>query len=130
MSGIEYEIGVVLVPDFYRWSPDSIMASTTTEIPVKKNKLQIRITYNDGTLTSKGKVSEKQTEKFGFEYEGQRVDTVWLKNTVTFPVSYKNITDSYPTMSLTSTANRNETAAGKDYQHAFSVDRIILRAKE
>lgn len=136
MSGVEYEIGVVLVPDFYRWSPDSIMASTSTEIPVKKNKLQIRITYNDGTLTSKGKVSEKQTEKFAFEYEGQRVDTVWLKKsneeliTVTFPVSYKNITDSYPTMSLTSTANRNETAAGKEYQHAFSLDRIILRAKE
>ncbi|MCR5180047.1 MAG: fasciclin domain-containing protein [Bacteroidaceae bacterium] len=134
LSNQEYMIGVVMVPDFYRWSPDSIMSVSPTELAVKKNKLELRILYNEGKLNNKGKVSEKQTEKFAFEYSGERVDTIWLENTVTFPVSYKNITESYPILSLKSAASRTETTSkeGKPalYQHAFSVDRIILRAKE
>ena len=135
MSGIDYEVGIVMVPDFYRWSTDTIMASVPTEVPVKGNKLQVRIKYNDGTL-SKGKVNERQTEKMNFTYKGERVDTVWLLNTdstkytLRFPVSYKNITESYPTMTITSTASVKETGAGMDLQRAFSLDRIILRAKK
>ena len=136
MSNLDYEIGIVMVPNFYRWSTDSIMAETTNEVAVKKNKMQVRINYITGELTSKGKPSEKLTDKLTFEYAGERVDTIWIKNedgsnyTLRFPVSYKNIDDSYPTMNITSAAKRSEVGAGKEYQHTFSIDRIILRAKE
>ena len=136
VSNLDYEIGIVMVPNFYRWNTDSIMAETPNEVAVKKNKMQVRISYNSGELSSKGKPTEKVTDKLTFEYNGERVDTIWIKKedgsnyTFRFPISYKNIDDSYPTMNITSAAKRSEVGAGKEYQHTFSIDRIILRAKE
>ena len=140
MSGIEYEIGIVMVPEFYRWSTDSIIAITGKRAALK-NKLAVRIKYND-TAEGATKVSESDTKfRYNIEYEGLKVDTIWTTTegtpmTVTFPNSYRNITKSYPTMNLSSNAKTTDVNPDRKtnelpyYQHAFSIDRIILRAKE
>ena len=122
VSGLEYEIFVVMVPDFYRINPDSI------EGKAFKNKLRAKIKYNAGNAPAGGKVTEKETGNMDFTYSGERVDTIKI-GTFTFPYSYKNITRSYPTISLTSNASNNDVSAKGGYQHPFNIDRIILRPK-
>ena len=145
LSGVTYELGIAMVPDFYRWDTDSIMGETENRKPIWKNKMKLEITYNNGTTkTDKyGTPSpEDKTKTFFFEYNGERVDTIWLGSAdkatnptgpmeIEFPISYKNIKSSYPTIKLSSNATKtNVTGANAVYQHPFSVDRIILRAKE
>ena len=132
MSNVEYEIGFVMVPDFYRANPDSIISTDPSRSAIQKNKLRAQITYNNG-VTSRGAVEEKRSSNFDFEYDGFKVDTIWTDAegkamTFTFPKSYKNISKSYPTLNLTSRSRSSDLR--DDYQHPFSIDRIILRAKK
>ena len=131
MSNVEYEIGFVMVPDFFRANPDSIVSTNPERIAVQKNKLRAQITYNNG-VTSRGAVEEKRSSNFDFEYAGTKVDTIWIDAdekpmTFTFPKSYKNIIKSYPTLNITSRSRASDLR--DNYQHPFSIDRIILRAK-
>ncbi len=123
-SNVPYDIYLVLVPDFYRVDPDSIVAFTPGEDPVKKNKLQVQISYLSDDL----KETQTSANDMKFEYDGLKVDTVYA-GTFTFPYSYRNITKSYPTIIIKS-QSINSTARAQGYQTTFSIDRVILRAKE
>ena len=121
-SSITYYVKVVMVPDFYRFDRDSITGQ------VLGNLMRANIVYIDGkTPLSTGKLSETKTKNIDFEYAGNKVDTV-LVDSITFPYSYKNITKSYPVLTLTSRAKASDLRKG--YQHPFSIDRIILEAKK
>ncbi len=121
-SNIPYDIYLVMVPDFYRVDPDSIIAVTPGETPFKKNKLQVEINYLSDDL------KESKTPAMKFDYDGEKVDTI-LVGTFTFPYSYRNLSKTYPTMIIKS---QTVTTAMKSegYQSNFSIDKIILRAKE
>lgn len=123
-SNIPYDIYVVMVPDFYRVDPDSIMALTPGEDPVKKNKMQVQINYLSDNL----KESQTGTNDMKFEYDGQKVDTVYA-GTFTFPYSYRNLSKSFPTIIIKS-QKVDRTDRENGYQTTFSLDRVILRAKE
>lgn len=139
-SGIDYEIGVVMVPDFYRINPDSIVSATAGTTPFKKDTLRVEFTYMDETGTEKtgsGLTPDNvvNSDKFNLFYAGQKVDTVWVKDktganaTIRFPVSYMNLKYAYPVMGIKSN-NITSKLKQLDYQPEFSIDRVILRAKE
>ena len=120
LSNIAYDVYVVMVPDFYRVDPDSIIAAVPGETPFKKTHMNVYITR----LGDNGR--DGKTDTWKFDYEGERVQEVYA-GTVTFPYSYRNLPKSYPVITLSSGAvKRDERGI---YQTTFSVDKIILRAK-
>lgn len=120
LSNVEYDVYVVMVPDFYRFDPDSIVASVPGETPFKKTHMNVYITR----LGDNGR--DGKTDTWKFDYEGERVQEVYA-GTLTFPYSYRNLPKSYPTITLSSGAvKRDERGI---FQTTFSVDKIILRAK-
>ncbi|MCR4995030.1 MAG: fasciclin domain-containing protein [Bacteroidales bacterium] len=123
-SNVPYDIYVVMVPDFYRVDPDSIMAVTPGEDPCKKNKMQVQITYLSDDL----KETTTNANSMKFEYDGTKVDSIYV-GTITFPYSYKNLNKSYPTIIIKSQSIK-KAELEEGYQTTFSLDRIILRAKE
>ena len=128
LSGVDYDIMAVMVPDFYRWSQDSIMGEKYGDDPIKKNHLEAQVFYIDGkTPASNGKLSESKSSKMEFEYNGTKVDTVYI-GTIRFPYTYKNLKKAYPTITITSKASSTKLRQG--YQHPFSLDRIILEARK
>ena len=124
LSNLPYDIYIVMVPDFYRVNPDSIMPMTPGEDPVKKNKLQVQINY----LSEDLKETQTPAADMKFDYDGEKVDTIYV-GTFTFPYSYRNLPKSYPTI-IVKSQTINSTLRGQGYQYPFSIDRIILRAKE
>lgn len=124
-SNVPYDIFVVMVPDFYRsGDPDSIVAVTPGESPVKKNKMQVQINY----LSDDGVETKTAAADMRFEYNGERVDTIYA-GTFTFPYSYRNLAKSFPTM-IISSQTINSTLRKEGYQYTFSLDRVILRARK
>lgn len=123
LSGIDYQIGIVMVPDFY------ISLSDPEEYPdaVKKSSLQASITY---TNTQKG--GEKTWSSKAFDYDGERVDTIWLEDSkgdvIQFPFSYRNLSKAYPYLTIES-RNITQKMEREGYQRSFSIDKIILRPK-
>lgn len=129
MSGIKYEVQVVMVPTFFANNKDSIV--TDNNAGIKKNEIRARIKYlDDVSNTGAPKEKETGTSDLKAVYEGNKVDTLTL-GTIEFPYSYKNIRDSYPVISLTTNIT---TGIPKDervnYQPQFAIDKIILKAKE
>ena len=133
LSGINYEIGIVLVPDFYRNNLDP------EDYPdvIKKNRLTVTVTYieNDSPLKEKTMSNLKWTNPETasttsyIDYHGEKVDTFWMDDILTFPFSYRNLPKAYPTIKIAS--NRITTSLTKQgYQTRFNIDRIILRPKE
>ena len=133
LSGINYEIGIVLVPDFYRNNLDP------EDYPdvIKKNRLTVTVTYieNDSPLKEKTTSNLKWTNPETasttsyIDYHGEKVDTFWMDDILTFPFSYRNLPKAYPTIKIAS--NRITTSLTKQgYQTRFNIDRIILRPKE
>lgn len=122
LSNLPYDIYIVMVPDFYRVDPDSIMSYMPGETPFKKNKLQVEINYLSEDL------KETKTPAMKFDYEGEKVDTI-LVGEITFPYSYRNLSKCYPTMIIKS-QTINAAARREGYQTTFSIDKVILRAKE
>lgn len=127
-SGLEYEIGIVMVPDFYRNNNENDPANDSTFV-FKKNKMNMSITYlSDSKKETSTKASDNK-----FEYSGEKVDTIWTNDkgvpfTFTFPYSYRNLSKSYPTITISSQSIKTkDEEAG--YQKTFSIDRIILRPK-
>ena len=123
-SNIPYDIYIVMVPDFYRADPDSIVAYVPGETPFKKNKLQVQI----NRLTEDGKEQKTGASDMRFDYNGEKVDTIYV-GTITFPYSYRNIPKSYPTITIQS-QTINSSLQKEGYQRTFSIDRIILRARK
>lgn len=130
MSG-KYDIYVVMVPNFYITSTDSIVFNgdnmyVTAEgdtIPVK-HKIRATISYCNGATN--GRDATKQSETI--DYDGTKVDTLLLFKDFEFPYSYKNLRHSYPTLQLTT--NTNSTDRRNGYTNSICIDRFILRSKE
>lgn len=131
MSG-KYDIYAVMVPDFYLISSDSIVhtigatAYVTDEgdtIPMR-HKIRATISYNNGAANGR----EATQQSAVVEYTGEKVDTLLLFEDFEFPVSYKNLRHSYPTLQLTTSTSAQERRKG--YSNAFCIDGFILRSKE
>ncbi len=87
-----------------------------------KNKIRATLNYNGGAS------STDKTNRFNtIEYSGEKVDTITV-GTFNFPVSYKNIRYSYPTLTLTSDLKSTDLKNG--YIYDFCIDKVILKSKE
>lgn len=131
MSG-KYDIGIVMVPNYYMISTDSIIYTfgangnatvVNGDIIPLKHKIQGILSYCD----NKGSKDATATSEF-FEYSGEKVDTLWLFTDFQFPYTYKNLRKTYPSIQLTSKTTSAERKNG--YSNDFCIDRIILRSKE
>lgn len=117
MSG-KYDIYVVMVPDFYITSSDTIIGDTV------KHKIVATLNYTNGNPN--GNDASLSTDVI--EYLGEKVDTILLFENFEFPYSYKNMRQCYPTLSLTTKTTSKERREG--YSNSFCIDRFILRSKE
>lgn len=124
ISSGKYDIYVVMVPYYYQLNEDMREDPTWA----LKNRFESSITYNNGEKNGKGKVKEKTEKTKVIEYEGQKVDTILLFKDFEFPVSYKNLTDCYPTIQIRDRATASNLKNG--YTHALSIDRFLFVSKE
>lgn len=185
----KYEIGIVVVPNYYKDSSQEIVyvtegtpnlknayvESTTipdpddpeneitiqTAYPVK-HKIRAKLSYCNNPTKQSLKDDEIICKEI--DWSGEKVDTLWLQfspwdettykpkytnetavdklddseflNYFEFPYSYKNLRNSYPTLSISATAkttdingNPRQGIIGK-YTNALCIDRIIMRCKE
>ncbi|MBO4801046.1 MAG: fasciclin domain-containing protein [Bacteroidaceae bacterium] len=127
LSNVPYDVYVIMVPNFYY---EQSQWDSLTVTPMK-NRLQIQILYNDGSVNARGAVTEKKTTAMQWEYDGLKVDTICISKQaypegLVFPKSYKNITRSFPILTVESKAKNKEAG----YQHTFFIDRIIFKARE
>lgn len=138
MSG-KYEIGLVLVPNFYITSKDTIVGDTV------KHKFQCTLNYCIDNTSGEDQAITSAV----VDYNGEKVDTLWLKfppltdgfkpdtkvkdeglylNYFQFPYSYKNLRHCYPTLTIATKTTSTERKNG--YSNYFCIDRIIMRSKE
>ena len=127
LSNVPYDVYVIMVPNFYY---EQSQWDSLTVTPMK-NRLQVQILYNDGSVNARGAVTEKKTTAMQWEYDGLKVDTICISKQaypegLVFPKSYKNITRSYPILTVESKAKNKEAG----YQHTFFIDRFIFKARE
>ena len=83
------------------------------------------LTYNDG----KSNKDKNEVLTSGIEYDGLRVDTLTLKSDFEFPVSYKNMRFSYPTIYIEGVTSKTE-ANNKGFVFDLVVDKFILKRKD
>ena len=141
MSGT-YDVYVVMVPNFYLTSTDSIEFTTTeggSAVVISDKKAE---NYGDtvpakhmitGTiyhrgLNKNGKETEISTKGSTVSYDGTSVQAIKVFENFKFPFSYKNIIRSYPILTLdfkTTSTDRNN-----GYSNFICIDRIILRSKD
>ena len=137
MSG-KYDVQIVLVPRWYETSE----AERDTTAAIQKNRLVCTLYYWDETLAAKAdpkdnpnaKLDLKYTkqiklESAKIEYSGEKVDTITVLTDVEFPVSYKNLIETYPVLNIKCDKLSN-TDVKDGYSRAFNIDRIILKSKE
>ncbi|MBQ0049162.1 MAG: hypothetical protein KBT12_02840 [Bacteroidales bacterium] len=139
MSGA-YDIYLVVVPDFYLTSGDTIIGDTV------KHRIKATINYNNGDEKGKeaakslnpedprsdGKVlinvgTEKNPE-YAIEYDGKKVEKILLFENFRFPYSYKNLRYCFPTLEIGTSADKNARQEG--YKNTLCIDQIILVSKE
>lgn len=135
MSG-KYDIYAVLVPNYYITSNDTAIVHTvgtngtgfiTAEgdtIPVK-HKFKATINYIDKVNATK---EATKNNTINIDYNGEKVEQVLLFEDFEFPVSYKNLRHSYPTLTLVSNTVSKDRREG--YSNDFCIDKIILVSKE
>lgn len=125
MSGT-YDIYLVCVPDFYKTSSDTIQGDTI------RHRITATLYYNDGVASKGGKEVKaelKRTENV--IYEGRKVEAIKLFSDFTFPVSYKNLRYSYPTLTIGTYCSSTEyKATPYPIRNNLCFDRIILVAKD
>ena len=128
MSG-KYDIMAVMVPIWYKSSAE------TPDIPetIYKSKLTFNLYYWDETLkeaaASKGYGYSNQTKQtVSWEFHNEKVDTLMLFEDFEFPVSYRNVRNSYPVLEIVSKVTSTQSRQG--YTSEYCIDRIILKAKE
>ena len=130
LSNLPYQVGIVLVPDFYRNNIDPELDPEA----VKKNRLTVTITYLEEDKKEKTTANLKWTDPETLkttayiDYQGAKVDTLWLDDIITFPNSYRNLPKAYPTIKIAS-QRITSTLTKQGYQSRFNLDRIILRPK-
>ena len=126
MSG-KYDIQIVLVP---RWYETSKETPDTAEV-AEKNKLLCTLYYWDESLIGGKDLKYNKQKKLVSEpvvFYGNKVDTITIMTDVEFPVSYKNLNNSYPVLHIKSDLKSADVKNG--FSRAFNIDRIILKSKE
>ena len=125
MSG-KYDVYVVMVPYYYNFKD----LDEEAFLMAKQNKFQATITYNDGTISAKtGRPNEISKNSKTCEYNGLKVDTIPVFSDFEFPVSYKNISNSYPTIQIRDRATSNNVSK-QGYTHNLCIDQILFISKE
>lgn len=138
MSG-KYEIGLVLVPNFYITSKDTITGDTA------KHKFQCTLSY----CIDKENGEDQSITSAIVDYNGQKVDTLWLKfppllddftpskvdesqylDYFQFPYSYKNLRHCYPILEIATKTTSTDRKPENGYSNYFCIDRIVMRSKE
>ena len=85
---------------------------------------KVSLTYNNNGKTDK----KNQVLLAKGTYNGQRVEAVTVAEDFEFPVSYKNMLYSYPTLTL-EWVKPSKAPAGEDYVLDLIIDKIILKRK-
>lgn len=112
-----YDVYVVMVPDYYK-APEE-------EPEVKaKTKMSATLFYHNSMADQR----PVRAERYDFEYNGEKVDTVLLYEGLDIPTSYYGFRDFFPYLQLAS-RKASLTEQRNGYIHAFSVDRVILKAR-
>ena len=126
MSG-KYDIQIVLVP---LWYNNSAEEPDTIEGP-KGNKLECTLYYWDESLIDGKNYQYKEQKKLStkIDYNGEKVDTITIMSDVEFPVSYKNLNNTYPVLAIKSIAEKKDVDQN-GYSRYFNIDRIILKSKQ
>jgi len=100
-----------------------------------KYKFNATLSYNDGTVKSNGKdktfkltgIKGQNYDGKGYIYDGLKVDTLTLVEDFEFPVSYKNMRFSYPTIYIQGATGKSDAKDG--YVYDLVIDKIILKRK-
>ena len=132
MSGL-YDIGIVMVPDWYRrisseGGIDSLFydqAYVDSLSSISRMSFVTQISYTNNAENGRDQVTKMTSV---FEYDGTKVDTLWVYKDFEFPYSYANITKSYPTLIIQSSTSSSDIRRG--YVRELCIDKIILRSKE
>lgn len=90
---------------------------------VNKYKFKVSVTYNE----DKSKDKTLSLNSKGYDYDGLKVDTITVAEDFNFPVSYKNMRFSYPTIYIE--GNTGKTDAKNGYIYDLVIDKIILKRK-
>lgn len=152
MSNIDYEIGLVLVPNFYRFDIDNYYDPAygyynPDDLPIEEydpdgsilkqyfRTDSIQVDFSWINLSGKEQKTTIKAARFFCCYEGENVDTVWVHHdkatengVINFPASYKNLRYAYPTITITALKNNDTKKRG--HVSYFGIDRVILRAKK
>ncbi|MBQ8273495.1 MAG: hypothetical protein IJZ11_03055, partial [Bacteroidaceae bacterium] len=126
MSG-KYDIQIVMVPRWYETSYET----PDTDGAALKNRVVCTLYYWDESLI--GNTDLKYTKHIKLTsasvgYSGEKVDTITVFTDVEFPVSYKNLNNTYPVLHLKSNVTTEGVKNG--YSRPFNIDRIILKSKD
>ncbi len=127
MSG-KYDVQIVLVPTWYNTSE----AERDTTAAIQKNRLVCTLYHWDESLISSRDFKYTKQMKLvsdKIEYSGEKVDTITVLTDVEFPVSYKNLIETYPVLHIKSD-RLSSTEIQEGYSRAFNIDRIILKSKD
>ena len=84
---------------------------------------KVSLTNNNGTADKTQVLTSKST------YPGLKVDTMTIYEDYEFPVSYKNMRYSYPTLTL-EWVKPSKAPAGEAYVYDIIIDKIILKRKD
>ena len=96
-----------------------------------QNKLKATLYYWDESMLSKSdySYSKQKSKNVSFEFSGEKVDTITIFEDFEFPVSYKNLINTYPVIKIESTV-KSASDVNKGYARDFNIDRIILKNKD
>ena len=93
---------------------------------LEKNKFTAQVRYANNAKNGKDVLFP--TSPKAIEYDAKKVDTVTVIENFTFPYSYKDVRNSYPTLVLVGKPSAQEVRKG--YIREICIDRIILESKE
>ena len=127
MSG-KYDVQIVLVPRWYETSQDGERDTTAVD---QNTRLTCTLYFwNESLIGGKNLQYDKQNKIVSdkIEYSGEKVDTITVLTDVEFPVSYQNLTNTFPVLHIESEKISKDDDP-KKYSTAFNIDRIILKSK-
>lgn len=133
MNG-KYDVYVVMVPYWYSQlaqaaNRDSMLAVLSDAHTVDsiaaftKNKFKVQMRYNAG------EDKDVTTTAVTLTYNAEKVDTIKVFEDFTFPYSYKNMRNSYPTLIIISSVSAKDVRQG-GFIRELCIEKVILRNKE
>ena len=131
MSG-KYDIQVVLVPHWYmevaNESPIDFLDEEKADSAAAVNmyKIKASLTYNNNGKETTTKLKNAENKEIS-DYSGKYVDTLTIAADFEFPISYKNMRFSYPTLYIEGATSKTDAKNG--FVFDLLIDKIILKRK-